>query len=184
MTHKIINHGYQRPTITADHKILGSLKIDREILQPNGQWVDVIPTNENQFNANFETFGCTTYGSLNCVEMIMRKKYPPEVNYSDRFTYISSDTFPPGNDPHIVAEAIRNCGVVLESKLPFYIDIQTLDEYRDMGPNGGELIEEGLEWKDLYSFHHEWTLTGNLLPAGVKQQILKSALKLSPSVVS
>lgn len=92
------------------------------------------------------------------------------MNYSDRFVGLISGTYPPGNDPHKVAESIRSKGLVEEFELPFSPLLQTVDDYYQPAPPTDRLLKKGEEWKRKYNFLHEW----------VEQKDMKEALQYSP----
>ena len=128
MSHKIINHGFIAPRITSDNYVLGSSIVPRDILQADRQWIKSLPSNEKQANETYDPNGCTIWGTLNAIEMLVKKTTGVEENYADILIYILSRTEPPGNDPHEVAETIRKNGLVLETDLPFTPDLDSLSK--------------------------------------------------------
>lgn len=180
----IINHGFIKPTVKPEEHVLGFSPTPQPILRPDGQWIDLVPVSEQQFTKSFDTFGCTVFGTLNCLEILKKQINLQEENFSDRFTYIASETRPPGNDPQVVAESIRKAGTVLESSLPFSQDISSLEEFVSIDDSKmGELIMEGLNWIKKYGFKHDWVFK-EALPLPVKQAKLMEALTLSPIGIS
>ena len=77
--------------------IFGAGKIPEVVLQPNGDWTDFLTTKEFQAPYNFETYACVTFTILNCIEILIKRQYGIEKNYSDRFLAIVSGTKNPGN---------------------------------------------------------------------------------------
>ena len=150
LPYRIENLGFVTPRITADHFQLGGGMVPVENIRPDGQWLDCLPADEPQFHTGFETFGCTCFGTLNAREilryahLLSRFPEPTRPNYSDRFTYKMSGTKPPGNDPHIVAESIRNYGVISEELLPFSPGIDSLLAFNNFGSESDELIKYGV----------------------------------------
>ncbi len=151
------NYGFIATVITRDHYIFGAEMVPKTIIRSDGQWIYDLPVMEKQFNGSFETYGCTVFGTLNALEILRGVITDDiEVNYSDRFTYISSETSPPGNNPHIVAESVRHDGVIEEIVLPFTPDIDSLEKFRDMGNRGPELLKMALTFTKSFQFMHEW----------------------------
>jgi len=180
---KIKNHGFIAPTITPDHYVLGVGLVDEVVLQPDGQWIEFLPKGEKQANDKLETFGCTTFATINIIEVFQKRLTGIEENYSDRFTYVTSETSPPGNDPHVVAEAIRHVGLVKESSLPFRGDITTLDAFRSLEGKDTQLMAEGESWLERFDFKHEWVFVGEI-SAEDRIKSMMEALTLSPLGVS
>ncbi len=173
------NYGFIRPLIDKTHYLGGTLP--KDILQSNGQWLELLPVNEKQARDNFETYGCTTFGSLNALEILKKRVTNIEDNYSDRFTYITSQTQPPGNDPHIVAETIRKTGVISEQSLPFSDEINTFEKFDNIGTSPENFAREADEWLGKYHYLHEWVFDGDVPN---KQELLKEYLQYSPLGVS
>lgn len=183
-THTIAPHGFIPPIITPDHYIFGAQMVPKVVRQSDRQWLDFIPAGEPQFNGSFETYGCTVFGTLNAREVLCKRAFGKDENNSDRFTYISSDTNPPGNDPHVVAESIRTEGVVPEEELPFTADIIDLQTFRNMGDKGPDLISEGLEETKKILFLHEWLWSDPNISISDKQEKMWECLQYSPLGVS
>ena len=99
--------------VHGDH-LLGTLAIN-----PTGQWDLWLPEDEFQ-NRGYETYSCVTQATLNCAEILQRKKYTDPTNYSDRFLATMSGTKTKGgNDFNTVAETFRKNGCCQETDWPF-----------------------------------------------------------------
>ena len=61
--------------IEDDHYVLGAQSLQGEILQPDGQWDNFLPAEERQANDKFDTYSCTSFGTLNALEMLERRVY-------------------------------------------------------------------------------------------------------------
>lgn len=175
--------GYIPSTIQADHYVLGGVgSLPKVVIKPDGQWLDLMPPYEAQ-NKGFETYDCTGFATLNCVEALI-KHIGFDVNYSDRFMGIVAGTARlKGNDPHTVAEALRHYGAVAEGVLPFNENIKNIDEFYSFKGNRDErsLRDAGIDWTWAWTFGHEWVFNGAI---GNKQEIMKEALQYSPLGVS
>jgi hypothetical protein len=168
--------GFIQPYIKPDEYIFGGRKLPDEVLSDSGGWA--APLFEPQ-RKGIETFNCTAFNTLTPIEMILKVKYGLDVNYSDRFTGTAAGTYPPGNNPHKVAESIRKVGLLLEEYLPF--GVETLDEY--YAPLPKHLLRKAKQWLAVYDFMHEWVFTPFFNPEE-KRENLKKALRFSPLGVS
>ena len=181
MNKKLIGHGFIAPDITPDNFILGDKKLPEKVLQKNGNWFDFLPIGERQAYG-FETYGCTIYNTLQIIETLQKRLLNTQHDYAERAVYIGTGTQPPGNNPHVIAEWIRNNGLAGESLLSFDSTIQTFQDYISSNPLPQSIINEMNLWKRLYDFGHEWVFKGE--PVKEKHERLKYALTLSPIGVS
>src|SRR3990167_11520040 len=123
-----INYGYLQDEIAVEDFVLGGLQIPTEVLVESGQWDAFIPTDEIQRTENYDTYGCTIFGTLNALEFLFKRLFGETKNWSERFVYIFTKTRPPGNSPKTIIEAIRKqCGLIDDdlltiSKAPTYED--------------------------------------------------------------
>jgi len=173
-------YGYIEPLITEEHYVLGSSKLNQVVLQIDGDWLPYTPFFEPQ-QRQFETYNCTSFNTLNCLETLF-KRLGVDGNYSDRFLGIVAGTKPPGNDPHVVAEAIRKHGLIPEAMLPFSDDLKTVEEYYSFkGADEAECRKAGKEWLKKWNFGHEWVFQGDVPN---RAESMLEALKYSPLGVS
>ena len=176
------NYGFKTPQFAEDHYVLGGLGIvSKQILCPERNWLRYAPIGEPQQRL-IETSSCTEFGTLNIIEMLQRRLYGIEPDYSERFVAIGSGNSPDGNDPHIVAEWIRKNGLVNEKDLPFDDSLRTWSDYFSPNPLTNQLLGKGQRWLKQYNFQHEWVFTGGTIEQ--KQQKLLEALQYSPIGVS
>src|SRR3990167_8332724 len=144
--------GFIPPIIDSTNWVLGASNTPSfPVLQENGDWTEYLPDGESQNIRGIETYGCTSFGTLNPIEILIYELTGERVNYSDRWVGIIAGTKAPGNDPHKVAEAIREYGLIPESMLPFSDDLQNIDEYYSFkGLTPAQIEEcyaEGRKWK-------------------------------------
>src|SRR3990167_8789817 len=98
-----------------DYKF-GSGQIPMEVLQENGDWTSYLPAKEYQNLNGIEPYACVTFTILNCIEILIRKQYGVETNWSDRFlSAISGTKEKQGNSPNVVAQSLRDKGVALQA---------------------------------------------------------------------
>lgn len=168
--------------IFADEYVFGSnSKVQGTILRNDGDWREYIPDFEDQYKNGLETMSCTTYATLNAIEILLQERFRVSKNCSERFTSTLSGTTPSGNSPHKVAETIRTRGLIDETRLPFSLDIATREQYfAEIAPF---LKYEGLSWLKDWVFSHDWVITRDTRKEE-KNALLEEALKYSPVGVS
>lgn len=183
MKKKINNLGFVAPkAITPDQYVLGGGNVPKVVLRPSGDWSD-IPDKEVQ-NRKFETNNCTAFNTLSRIEKMVFVIEGVKVNYSDRFLGVVAGTYPPGNDPHLVAEAIRKYGCIPEEMMPFSDDLANVDEYYSWkGVDKEACLAEGRKWLEKWEFMHEWAfLPGD--PKSIRIPSMVEALTLCPPAVA
>ena len=177
------SHGFIPDVIEPDNYLLGQAKVPTVTLEPDGQWVDNLPEFEHQKRNGLETSNCVGYGTLNCLEILYKRQYGEEINWSDRFVGILAGTTPSGNSPHKVAESIRKTGLVLDELLPFAENISEWDEYYSPNPMTTQYLKLGWQWLRTYEFKHEWVFRPWTRREG-KVGALMTALRYSPIGIS
>lgn len=146
-----------------------------QIIAPDGQWLAYLPTtNELQSPFGFESSACASFGTLNAIEILLRRIYGEIENFSDRFLAKMSVTLPTGNSVQKVAETLRKNGTVKETDWPYTPDMNTWEEYYSDIPQNIKTMAIG-EFAE-YDFRHEYVPT--------YPNALMSYLKFSPLGVS
>lgn len=189
-THKIhktivINDGFVEPILKDEDYIFGAERSIKNklgadvVINPSGQWDEWLPSEEIQIKS-FETFSCVAFGSTSQIETHEKKVFGGSPNYSDRFLVTLANIVPPGIDPQVIYELIRNKGLVNEIDHPWSDDIKTIEQYKSPIPTS--LIEKAKEFLKKYVFKHEY------LPRQfnglISDETLKEALKYSPLAVA
>jgi len=180
----IKEYGFIEPVIKEDHWVLGGLgSIPKVKQKPEAGWPSLKILKERQ-NLRFETWNCTGFDTLQCIERLEFAITKKEVNYSDRWLGIVAGTKRPGNDPHKVAEAIRKHGLIPEEMLPWSEDLNNVDEYYSFkGADEDKCRAEGKKWLETHKFLHEWVFKGeHSLEERAKRMI--EALDYSPLGIS
>jgi len=154
--------------------IFGTGKIPEEILQPDGDWMDYLPTKEFQAPYGFETYACVTYTILNCIEILIKRQYGIEKNYSDRFLAIVSNTKNPGNSPQVVCDFLRKIGLVPEELWPYNNSINSWEKWSK--PIPAKLYELAKEFNIEWDFRYEQVMSN--------PNSITKALTMSPLFVS
>ena len=152
-----------------DYVLGGKKELKGVVLRPDGQWDDFLPPGEIQ-NLAVEPEACTSFGTLNVVEMLERQEFGTASEWSDRFLAYISGTTENGNDPNKVAQTLKNMGVVPETDWPYTKDDNTWNTFYEKPPQN--LITKALEFIAEYDFGHQWIPTD--------PQSLMKALQYSP----
>lgn len=174
--------GFIAPKIEREHHVLGGSGDIFPVICADGIWNDM-PLKEYQMK-KFETYNCTSFNTLNQIEAYIYKVFGETVNYSDRWLGIIAGTKPPGNDPHIVMEAIRQYGLIPEEMLPWSDDLQNVEEYYSFkGGDGETCYEEGRRWLEKWDFKHKWAFDSNQ-PNDEKENNLKVSLGICPPTLA
>jgi len=167
-------YGYIKAEITEKDYIFGDAQLGGEILQPTGQWADFLPPDEMQ-NRGFETWACATFGTLNCIEILLRRRYTQIEDYSDRYVARCTGTDTQhGNSPQTIAEFLREQGTPFEKDWPFNYAVTTFEKFYETPPSYLAAFAE--RFLDEFDFGHDYVPTD---PAS-----LKEALKYSPLGIS
>lgn len=144
------------------------------VLEPDGDWTNFLPTKEIQNLNGIEPYACVTFTILNCIEILIKKQYNEDVNYSDRFLATVSGTKEGGNSPQVVCEFLRKIGVVPEDQWPFNENIQSFEDF--YAPLPPKLYELAKEFNAKWDFKHEFVPNA--------PTIISKALQCSPLLIS
>jgi hypothetical protein len=161
--------------VGADYVLGGYGSLGGDVLQPGGSWLNLLPDNESQLDAaSFDAIACATFGTLNAVEMLNRRLYGTDRNWSDRFLAKVSGTTEQGNSPHTVAETLRKKGAPNEVDYSYPPTIKTWQEFYADIPQS--IYTLAIAFLNEFDFKHEYVPT---TPAYLMQ-----ALKYSPIGIS
>ena len=168
------NFGLVSKKINPQEWVLGANSpILPEIICEDGDWTKYIPVFEKQKYGSLETMSCVTQSALNVLEILVKKIYNIDINFSDRGLAKMSNTNKSGNSLQNVAETIRKMGVLLEEDWAFNNnDVLTWDNYYRNIPN--ELIDKAFGFNKKYNFSHDW----------IYGMDMREALKYSPLQVT
>jgi len=175
-----MNRGFIPDVIEPDHWTLGGGQLSGEPLQKDGQWHAYLPQIEIQRKYGVETSACVSFTLLNCIEILMARKYSVMPNFSERYTAILGNTTEYGAQPHVVAEGIRKNGVIAQGLLPFDETIARWEAFHSPKPMTQKYLEIGAQWLDRFVFEHDWVATRGDVP----RDTIRDALKYSPLLVS
>lgn len=126
-----------------DYNFLGS-SLPKEVLVDDGDWRPFKINLEIQSNNHGDTYGCTNYANNNQTEFMHKVRYGKEIDYSDSYSAVVSNTRRGvGNSHKNVSDCRRKYGSILEELRPYTKDT-TLDQF--FSPIPDELKELGLKW--------------------------------------
>lgn len=169
------NYGLTFEEIKKEDYVLGGFsRMPKEALQEDGDWTNHLPEKEFQNLNAIEPYACVAFTVLNCSEILIKRKYGEDTNYSDRFLAAISGTKEGGNSPQRVCEFLRKVGVVPQEVWPFNKSIDTFGKfYEDIPP---KLYELAKEFNERWVFKHEYVPTNH--------KAISEAITLSPLLVS
>lgn len=173
-------YGLIKEPITPEQHIFGSASIN-SILQLDGQWDDFLPTYEPQFEPGFDTDGCSVWGTLNTLEILVYRLTGQKPNYSERYNYILTPVSPPGQNPHLVAECVRKYGVIDNVDLPM---ADSFADFTQPNPMLTQWLLKGRDWLEVHAMTHDWLWDDTPLSLDQKHEAITLALKFSPVSVS
>ena len=169
----IKNYGLKFDIQKPEDYVFGA-NLPMEEINPSGDWSEFLPVKEFQNLNNIETYACVTFTILNCIQILIKKQYGIEKNYSERFLAAVSGTKEGGNSPQVVAEFLRKIGVVPQELWPFDVEINTFEKfYSSVSP---KLYELAKEFNNEWEFKHEYVPTNH--------EAISKALKCSPLLIS
>jgi len=175
----IKQYGFQKPHIDETHykSFGGFISLPAIVIQPDGNWRPFLPKYERQFGTGWDSYGCTVFGTLNCLETLLKHKFNMGYDFSERYIYNLAEVEPPGHDPHDIAEKIRKEGVIEQELLPF---VDSYDEFRKPRPMTKDLIDKGHLWLAKYNFKHEWLYDEDLKDLSKRHQLIRENLPCGP----
>jgi len=137
------------------------LGLDLELLQKDRDYSPYLPIWETQIGKYGDTYGCVTFSALNCLEVLFKRKYNIDINFSDNFTVVMSGTEPyVGNYLTEVGDSIRKKHGLLtpESKLTWDSAVHDINYYYDKGRITQEMKDEALAFLDNWAIMYQWIL--------------------------
>ena len=148
--------------------------INADILEPSGQWD--LPVAEVQREGSFDSYACVSFAILNCIEILELRITGIERNYSDRYLAKKSGTVVGyGNSARVVADTIRQYGLLNESDYPF-----VGNEAKYYKPLTVNQDWEAEKWLDDYAFNYDF-----LRPQwNERQKVMMEALQKAPLSVA
>lgn len=168
-------YGYKTSIIKNESHIFGNLNsVPFPVVQPDGDWSEYLVAKEFQNLNNVEPYACVIFTLLNCIEILIKKKYGVERNYSDRFLAQAVNTRNGGCSPEDACEFLRKIGVPPQDVWPFDTTVDSTDKFFAK-PNQSiyEIAKE---------FTAEWDFMHKFVPSN--HETITAALTCSPLLMS
>lgn len=168
----IKNYGLKFDIPSDKHWVFGKSSNPTDIIQADGDWGPYLPVKEFQSTANLETYACVVYTILNCAEILIKKIYNEERNYSERFLAKLLETGQNrGSSPDTACETLRTFGTPPEAVYPFIDDFN--EYFKDLPQSVRDIAEE---------FTKEWDFNHDFVPP--THEAITRALQCSPLLIS
>jgi len=149
-----MNLGYlQDIEVMGDWKYNEFTPLSGKITNPDF-WTKYLPVVELQIVNGIETWSCTSFGSLNLLEVLYYHQTGSKINFNDQYTAILSGTTKIGNWAKNVFQAIRYYGLIPQHALEF--NGTTFDDWIDRKQITPKLIEDGREFLKEWDIYYEW----------------------------
>lgn len=159
----------------ADYILGGPNQALKIILSAERDYTNFLPTGETQ-SRNFDTYACVSFSALNNLEIIYKKQFGTEVNWSDRYLASMSETIAgQGNTFKKVSDAVRKFGVVPEEE--YLWSGNSEQEYLKKPTQS--TVDKGRAWLQSFEVQYEWVGWG-----GCNPETLYNALQFGPLQVS
>ena len=163
------------PPKPEDFTLGGRNQALKMILSEERDYTDFLPIYEAQ-KRGFDSYSCVVYSGLNNIEIIFKKLFGFEINYSDRFLAGTTPVSPvKGTTYSKFWDAVRKYGMVLEEEYPW--GGKNNMEYVKRPPQ--EVIDKGKIFQNQFEIQHEWVDW-----AGCDPNKLYNALRHAPLQVS
>lgn len=154
-----------------EHYVFGSSSLPFEILQSDGDWQPYLPTKEYQNKQGTESYACVVFTLLNCIEILIKRKYGLERNYAEAFLAELAHTRENrGSSPQDVCEMLRKIGVPEEKDFPFDEWLLNNSKITDA------LYQTALKITEEFEIGHEFVVP--------KHESITLALTSSPLMIS
>jgi len=148
----------------------GASPVPQVALQEDGQWDNFLPVYESQLiEQSIDTLGCVTFSQLNCFEILFKRLFGVEVNFSDRsIAKLSNTDKNNGNWPMNVLNTIRKYGLTAEREWPLEPNMTTKKQYYADVPQA--VIDKSKKFLELYIPNGEfiWPVTKDNLIANLR----------------
>jgi len=174
MEQKIKNYGLKLDKQKPEDYIFGASPLPYEELQPNGDWTTFLPYKEIQNLNGVEPYACVSFTILNCLEILIKRKYGIDTNWSDRFLAAISGTGAGGNSANVVAEFLRKLGVVPQEVWQFDDKVKSFEDF--YAPIPDEIYILAKEFLAEYEFKYEFVPANN--------ESIAKALKTAPLLLA
>lgn len=157
MARENTNYGYITEHILDGRDFIfgGYSGVDNVILNPTGDWFAWLPPLEVQNDDWGDTYSCVSFAMTNAIEVILKKKYGVDINFSERALAKMSGTKRTGNTMSAVAETIRTQGLIPEKDWP--LDYENCSSWEDFYKDiPADILAKASDFLDEYEVKWEW----------------------------
>lgn len=143
-------------------------------LESGDSWANYLSIGEHQATKHFDPYACVSLSALNCIEAILNYKKTKgllnkafikwcedkgyfndlgQFDFSDRYiAKLSGTDLKNGNSGAVVADTMRNYGLIPEKMYPSNRDMSRAEYYKTIT---ADLIELGKEWNEWVEIKYE-----------------------------
>jgi len=163
------------PTKT-DYILGGASQAKKIILSEDRNYIPYKPDFESQKRNGIDVYSCVVFSGLNNLEIIMKKLYGTDINFSDRYQAAMTPVKPYyGTNYNNFWDSVRKNGLVLEEDYPW----TTQDAYEYVKTPPQNIITLGRQFLDTYEIEHEWVDSGGCDPNKLYDALLYGPLQAS-----
>lgn len=188
------------PPSPTDWLTSGESGITGVMRMPSGDWREYKPSEESQAIISFDTLSCVSFSALNIIETFLKYyiknnllskdhldflhafgfiRPNGDLNISDRFTAIMSNTSLAGNTFTNVWNSIKTDGLLPEFDLPF--GGTDFSSYHDKSKITPYMKMRAKKFLEYFSINYEWVFfSSGLLNTGQEGDLLAAQLKEAP----
>ena len=168
----MLNFGIHESLIKIAESDFISGSLEKEVLQPSGQWDEYLPAFESQ-RVPYETDGCTVWGSQNQLETLLKRMTGTTYNYDERFNYVCIGIKQGGTNPNNAYQSYRHDGLIpQEDHLP-----PTYEEFASKSYLTPQRRKQGYSWLQNFELKHAWLKAPG---SSITKQDIVNDLKYSP----
>lgn len=165
------NDGYVEEKEKEEDYIFGTdTGVKKEILQPDGQWLDYLPNEEIQRSKYADFMMCVSASLMNIIQMLNKRIYKNDNDQSDRYPAKLSCTSKKGNTKSRVITAVKKLFGCVDEKDWTWDDTYTWNDFYKNIPE--EIIKKGKGWLNDYKINYERVYRS--------PKMIMEALKYSP----
>jgi len=158
-----------------DFVLGGSRQALKMILSEERDYTNFLPVYESQ-KRGFDSYSCVPYSGLNNLEIIFKKLFGFEINYSDRFSAAMTPVTPnQGTTYSKFWDSVRKYGLVLEEEYPWGGG----DGFQYVQKPPQEIIDKGQIFLNQFEVQHDWIDYGGCDPEKLYKALLHGPLQAS-----
>lgn len=159
-----------------DYVLGGPSQAKKIILSEDRNYIPYKPVFESQKRNGVDTYACVVFSGLNNMEIVMKKLYGIDINFSDMYQAGMTPVRPYyGTNYSNFWDSVRKNGIVLEADYPW----TTQDAYEYVKTPPQNIIDLGRQFLDTYEIEHEWVDSGGCDPNKLYNALIYGPLQAS-----